>query len=64
METGYLQHGSGKGPFRTEACSIRHVKLDQYEAYFECRWRKIHFNQSRYWIIYKGQRINLQWEGV
>lgn len=63
LETGYLQHGSGEGPFRTERVAIRHVKLDRYQAWFEGRWRLIHANMKRYWISYKGERITLQWEG-
>lgn len=62
-ETGYLQHGSGEGPFRTEKVSIRHLFADRYQVRFDGRWRLVHANLSRYWIVYKGKRITLQWEG-
>lgn len=61
---GYLQHGSGRGPFRTERVSVRHLYLDNWEARFEGRWRKVHVQVGRLFIVYFGQRIAIQIEGV
>jgi hypothetical protein len=64
METGYLQHGSGSGPFRTEAVSVKHECLDQYYVYYECRWRKLHLSMKGHYIVYRGQKIKCQVEGT
>ena len=64
METGYLQHGSGSGPFRTEAVTVKHEYLDHYLVYFEGRWRRLHLAVNDHYIVYRGERIKCQVEGI
>lgn len=62
---GFLQHGQGtKGPFRTERVSLKHVPPDNWFARFEGRWRKVRMSTSRLWIVYRGEKITIQIEGV
>lgn len=65
---GYLQHGKGKGPFRTEKVP---VKLSGWRpngqcwlALFESRWRVVHVQVKRTFIVYQGERITITIEGV
>ena len=66
-QIGYLQHGEGNGPFRTE--SVR-VKPDTYPhaglwlARFEGKWRRVHVQVKRTFIVYRGKRITIQVDGV
>lgn len=63
--TGYLHHGSGTaGPFRTESVPLRHTAPDTYHARFEGRWRLVHVQLRRLFIVYRGERITIQIEGV
>ena len=65
MEIGYLQHGIGTaGPFRTEAVKVKHEYADRWLAWFEGRWRRVHIALSRTWIVYQGEKITIQIEGV
>ncbi len=62
---GYLQHGQGtEGPFRTEQVSIRHEHSDHYLARYEGKWRHVHIQVNRTYIVYMGERITIQIEGV
>jgi hypothetical protein len=62
---GYLQHGAGtQGPFRTERVSIRNEYGDRWLAYFEGRWRRVYMQVNRLYIVYNGEKINIQIEGV
>ncbi len=66
-DTGYLQHGSIPGPFHTEKVLIRErgwPHAGQWQAYFKHKWRVVHVNQSRLWIVYQGVKINIKIEGV
>lgn len=58
FETWYLQHGTGDGPFRTEAVKVRNIT--QLEAYFETLWRKIRTDGNRHYIYYRDERITIQ----
>jgi hypothetical protein len=65
MEYGYLQHGSGtQGPFRTERVHIKNEYGDRWLAHFEGRWRRVHIQVNRLYIVYNGEKINIQIEGV
>jgi hypothetical protein len=65
MDYGYLQHGEGtKGPFRTETVRIHNEYGDRWLAYFEGRWRRVHIQLKRLYIVYNGEKINIQIEGV
>lgn len=64
---GYLQHGSGKGPFRTESVAVKpdewpHVGM--WLALFEGRWRRVHVQVGRTYIVYRGEKITIQIDGV
>lgn len=62
---GYLQHGQGtEGPFRTEKVWVRNQYADEWTAYFEGRWRKVHIQVKRTFIVYRGERITIQIDGV
>lgn len=64
---GYLQHGRQPGPFRTERVPVRlrgwpHVGM--YEARFAGRWRAVHVQLKRTYIVFQGERITIQIYGV
>lgn len=61
---GYLQHGTAPGPFRTDRVKVRHEYADRWSVWFEGRWRRVHIQVNRTWIVYQGQRITVQIEGV
>lgn len=67
-DIGYLHHGSGtSGPFCTESVPIRergYPHAGQWEARFEGRWRVVHVQLRRLFIVYQGERITIQIEGV
>lgn len=68
-DMGYLQHGAGTiGPFRTESVP---VKLSGWRpngqcwlAWFEGRWRVVHVQIKRTFVVYQGEKITIQIEGV
>lgn len=66
-DIGYLQHGSAPGPFRTERV---HVKSDVYPnagqwlALFEGKWRRVHIQVGRTYIVFQGEKITIQIDGV
>ena len=65
MDYGFLQHGAGtSGPFRTERVTIRHEYADRWFARFEGKWRRVHIQVNRTFIVYRGERITIQIEGV
>lgn len=59
-ETAYLQHS----PFRTESVTVKHEYADRYLALYEGRWRRVHIQMRRTYIVYQGQKITIQIEGV
>jgi hypothetical protein len=62
---GYLQHGAGTaGPFRTERVTVRNEFGDRWLARFEGVWRRVHIQVRRTYIVYRGERITIQIEGV
>lgn len=62
---GYLHHGEGTGgPFCTESVRVRHSHADVWHARFEGRWRKVHIQVNRTYIVYQGSRITIQIDGV
>ena len=64
-DRGYLQHGHGTaGPFCTESVPIRNERGDRWQALFEGRWRRVHIRISGLFIVYRGERITIQIEGV
>jgi hypothetical protein len=62
---GYLQHGSGTaGPFLTERVNVKHMAPDRWWAWFEGRSRMVHVQVTRTFIVYRGEKITIQIEGV
>jgi hypothetical protein len=61
---GYLQHGKAGEPMLTEKVAIRSVPVGEWQAHFEGRWRKVHMQGNRLYIIYQGNKITIQIEGV
>lgn len=63
-ETGYLQHGTGNGPFRTESVTVKHEYADKWLARYEGKWRRVHIQGGRTYIVYMGEKITIQIDGV
>lgn len=61
---GYLQHGTGSDPFHTEKVTIRHLFADNWQCFYEGKWRKVYITISRLYIIFKGDKIAIKIEGV
>jgi hypothetical protein len=65
MDYGYLHHGSGSvGPFRTEKVTVKNEYGDRWIAWFEGKWRRVHIQLNRLYIVFQGERITIQIEGV
>jgi hypothetical protein len=66
-DMGYLQHGTAPGPMRTEAVPIKQdvwPNADKWLARFEGQWRRVHVQLARTFIVYQGEKITIQIEGV
>lgn len=62
---GYLMHkASESGPFLTERVTIRHLFADNWQAYYDGRWRKVHIQVGRTYIVDRGNKITIKIEGV
>lgn len=63
---GYLQHGADTpaGPFRTERVWVKHEGADRYLAWYEGKWRRVHIQVGRTYIVFMGEKITIQIEGV
>lgn len=62
---GYLQHGAGTaGPFRTERVAVKNEYADKWLARFEGKWRRVHIQLKRTFIVFQGEKITIQIEGV
>lgn len=61
---GYLQHGEGAGPFLTQKVRIQNEHGDKWLAWYEGKWRRVHVQLSRLYIVYLGEKITVQIEGV
>lgn len=65
VDIGYLHHGEGThGPFRTESVRVKNEYLDHWLAWFEGRWRRVRIQVRRTYIVYQGQKITIQIDGV
>ena len=60
----YLRHGRGAGPFGMESVPVKHLGADRYQVMFEGRWRKVHVQVHRLYIVYQGETIDVQIDGV
>lgn len=65
IDYGYLQHGKGtNGPFRTERVEIKNEYGDRWLAWFEGKWRRVHLQVKRTFIVFQGEKITIQIWGV
>lgn len=67
MDIGYLQHGHNHGPFMTQAVSVKQdvwPNADKWLALYESKWRRVHVQVNRLYIVYNGEKITIQIEGV
>lgn len=61
----YLQHGNNPiGPFRTERVIIKHEYAGRWFARYEGKWRLVHIRLNRLFIVFQGEKITIQIEGV
>ncbi len=61
---GYLQFGTGKGPFLTVRIPVKHEYADRYLALYEGKWRRIHIQVRRLYIVCDGERITIEVKGL
>lgn len=64
MDVGYLQHGVGNGPFFTQSVPIVNEYGDRWLAKFEGKWRRVHIQVNRLYIVFRGEKITIQISGV
>jgi hypothetical protein len=60
QDFGYLQHPTNA----SGRVAVRSVPVGEWEAYYEGRWRKVHMQVNRLYIVYQGERITIQIDGV
>ena len=66
-DTGYLQHGDGEGPFRTEGVPVKQdlwPMVGKWQAFYEGKWRRVHVQVNRTFIKYNGEKITISIVGV
>ena len=62
---GFLQHGAGTaGPFCTERVTLKHEGADRWLARFDGRWRRVHIQVGRTYIVFRREKITILIEGV
>lgn len=61
---GYLFHGKAGEPMFTEKVRVRNLFGDNWEARFEGRWRKVHIQLKKNYIVYNKAKITIDIEGV
>lgn len=62
MYAGYLQHGRGAGPFRTERVNVRLWFGGKWQAFFEGKWRTVWPQTNRLYVNCRGERITIKIE--
>ncbi len=66
-DIGFLQHGTAPGPCRTEWVIVKPAewpRVGEWLAHYEGRWRLVHTQVKRLYIVCHGKRITIQIEGV
>jgi len=62
---GYIHHGEGtNGPFMTQRVAAKMQHPFNWYVQYEGRWRKVHVKLNKVFIIYKGEKLTVQIEGV
>lgn len=64
MEYGYLHHGKAGKPMLTQKVPVKHEYADRWLALYESKWRRVHIQVKRLFIVCYGEKINIQIEGV
>lgn len=64
IDEGFLQHGKAGEPMRTEKVTIKNEFGSVWLAHYEGRWRKVHMQVKRTFIVYCGERITIKIWGV
>lgn len=64
MDKAYLQFGKERGPFYTVSAPLRHMGADRYLALFESKWRKVHVQVNRTYIVYQGEKVTIDMQGM
>lgn len=64
LDIGYLQHGDKATCMRTESVSVKHLYADNYQVFYEGKWRKVHIQVNRLYIVYRGNKITLTYHGL
>lgn len=64
MDYGYLQHGKAGEAMRTERVHVKNEFADRWLAFFEGKWRRVHIQVRRCFIVFQGERITIQIDGV
>lgn len=60
---GYLRVDTA-GASRSERVAVRHEGADNYSALYAGRWRKVYIQVNRLYIVYWGEKITIEIEGV
>jgi len=60
IETAYLQHS----PFRAESVFAKNEYGDRWLALYEGRWRRVHIQVKRTFIVYRGTQIEIDMKGL
>lgn len=53
-----------KDSFYTQSVPVAHEGADKYLALYEGRWRRVHIQVHRTYIVYMGEKIKIVIEGV
>lgn len=64
---GYLQHGKTGEPMHTEQVYVKPdgwPNADKWLAHYEGKWRRVHVQMNRTYVIYKGEKITINIDGV
>jgi len=62
---GYLQFKSTRGDcFLTQSVEVKHEYGDRYLVFYEGRWRRVHIQVKRTFIIFQNEKVTIQIEGV
>lgn len=61
---GYLFHGNYDKPTRIQPVKIRHICLDQWEAFYRGAWREVIIAGNFCYIIFENVRIAIEIDGV
>ena len=59
MDTGFLIFGKAK-----QMVPVKHLYLHEWIALYEGRWRKVHIQVKRTYIVYMGKKITIEIDGV